>query len=86
MKDDRVHLASGENGFLETATVKALHTRFRTKGATYTLTDWLGNEFTVFITKFVPEQRFGLPGLFLYDMELHVLNIAKLLGDTYTGS
>jgi len=84
-KDNMLHLGSGEAGFLEKSVVEALHTKYRTKGATYTLTDWAGNSFTVFIVEFESEPTF-IGSLFKYSMTCVVLGITTLLGTTYTGS
>ncbi len=84
-KDNTVRLASGSAGYLERSLVVSLHALYRTKGATYTLTDWAGNEFTVFIRDFQADPTF-IGTLWTYTMELHVLAIAKLFGVTYSGS
>jgi hypothetical protein len=88
-KDLTIRLGSGgQNGsqqYLEQAAVVALDGYYAAKGVTYTLTDWLGNEFTVFIEEFRPVPTF-LGSLFTYEMSLHVLGIAKLFNSTYGGS
>jgi len=84
MKDTTLRLGSGRENFLDTATVTALHSRWRTKGATYTLTDWLGDTFTVFIKDFIP--IIFKPDLYTYSMELQVTAILQLWGATYTGA
>src|SRR3972149_3937496 len=83
--DNTVRLESGPNQFLDKATEQALHTRFRTRGASYVLTDWLGNNFTVFIKSFVPvpflsgADAAGVAvELYTYRMELQVITIATL--------
>jgi len=85
MKDNVVRLQSGDRQYMEQGLVEALHARYRTKGATYTLTDWIGNQFTVFILSFIPKPTF-LGTLWTYSMELRVLGITKLFGADYTGS
>lgn len=95
-RDNTLRLASGERNPLEESVVTQLHTRWRTKGATYALSDWLGNAFTVFIEKFVPVPLKkgrdasvaggGTISLYSYSMDLHVLQITTLLGAPYTGS
>jgi hypothetical protein len=84
MKDDTIRLASGQGQFLDEATVIALHTRWRTRGATYTLTDWLRNNFTVFIREFVPVNY--RPDLYRYTMALQVTQIVQLWGTVFTGA
>ncbi len=84
-KDLTITLGSGQNQFLEQSVVTALDTMYRTKGATYQLTDWLGNDMTVFIAAFKPTGTF-LGSLFTYTLTLRVRSIAKLFGATYTGS
>ena len=90
-KDDVVRLRSGD-GFLTKAKVSTFHAKFRTKGATFSFTDWLGNAFTVFIRSFTPVPTFipddpdGSGTLYRYDMELQVVSISTLFGAAYTGS
>lgn len=83
-KDLVLRLSSGKQ-YLTFATVQAISSAHRTKGATYTLTDWLGNQFTVFIVSFNPKVTF-VDDLHTYDMELHVTAISKLFGASYGGS
>lgn len=85
-KDNTLRLASGTAGYLDHTTVKALHVLYRTKGVTHTLSDWIGNEFEVFILSFAPVPTFvgsGEEVLYTYTMELHVLDITMLLGDAF---
>lgn len=88
-KDNMLRLSSGSTGYLNQATVKALHDRFRTKASVFTLTDWMDNEFTVFFISFTPVATFiGLSdsdNLFTYEMVLRVTAITKLLGIPFTG-
>jgi hypothetical protein len=88
MKDNTLRLASGDRNFLEDSAVIELHTKYRALGLTYTLTDWLSNEFTVFIKSFVPVPFKKGPGtsLYTYNLELHVTTIVKLWGAVYSGS
>jgi hypothetical protein len=82
--DLTITLGSGQNQYLEKSVVVALDAMYRTKGATYQLTDWLGNDMTVFIAQFKPTGTF-LGTLFTYTMTLRVRAIAQLLGNAYTG-
>jgi len=84
-KDLTITLGSGQNQYLEQSVVVALDAMYRTKGATYQLTDWLGNDMTVFIAAFKPTGTF-IGTLFTYTLTLRVRAIAKLLGATYTGT
>lgn len=84
-KDCTLTLGSGETQMLEKTVVASLDTMYRTKGGTYALIDWLGNEFTVVIRDFRPTGTF-LGTLFRYTMTLRVTAMSKLLGATYTGS
>lgn len=81
MKDNMLKLGSGQAQFLDQATVIALHTRFRTRGAVYGFRDWLNNRFTVFIKSFVPIPF--KPDLYRYNMELQVTAIDQLWGVTF---
>jgi hypothetical protein len=84
-KDNLVVLGSGGAGYMEELVVKSLHTKYQTRGATYTLTDWMGNEYTCWIEDFQPVPTFQ-GTLYTYTMQLRVLNIVKLWGATYSGS
>ena len=84
-KDLTITLGSGQNQVLEKSVVLALDGMYRTRGATYQLTDWLGNDMTVFIVAFKPTGTF-LGTLFTYTLTLRVRAIAALLGSAYTGS
>jgi hypothetical protein len=84
-KDLTITLGSGQNQYLEKSVVVSLDAMYRTKGATYQLTDWLGNDMTVFIAAFKPTGTF-LGTLFTYSMTLRVRTIAALLGNAYTGT
>lgn len=93
MKDNTVKLGSGNANVLNHTVVLALHDRFRVRGVQYTYTDWLSNNFSVFIKRFVPivlkrgiDPAGNLTTLYTYEMELHVLNITTLLGVAYAGT
>ena len=83
MKDDLFKLASGQGQFLDQATFLALHALFRQAGVVFTLTDWLQNNFTVFIKDFVPVPF--KTDLYTYSMDLQVTSINLLWGSVYTG-
>ena len=83
VKDLVIRLESGPNQFLDTIAVKALHGLFRTLGGEWTLTDWLGNQMTVFIADFEP--KFFTVDLWTYTMTLLVRSATKLLDTTYSG-
>src|SRR6266705_3275869 len=53
-KDNMLNLASGGTRPLEESVVAALRARYATKAGNFTLTDWVGNSFVVFMEKFVP--------------------------------
>ena len=88
-KDNMVRLSSGPTGYLNQATVIALHARFRSKALVFSLTDWMDNEYTVFIVSFRPVATFigesDSDNLFTYEMELRVTAITKLFGAIFTG-
>ena len=87
-KDNTLRLESAGQ-YVDQAFVTAMHSRFRTRGATYTLLDWLNNEFVVFITEFVPKPTFigaGADLLYEYSMTLQVVTMPALFSTTYTGS
>ena len=80
-RDLILRLVSG-NQFLDEAVVTALDAAWRAKGTLYNLTDWLGNDFDVFIANFKPITT-RLPGFYTYTMELHVWTITKLFGASF---
>ena len=82
--DLELHLSSGANQYMEQEAVEAIDALYRVQGATYTLTDWLGNEFTVFILSFQPKPTF-IGTLWTYEMTLQVTAITTLLGTSYSG-
>jgi hypothetical protein len=91
MRDNTLKLGSGNERFMALDVVLALHTKFRAPGATYLFTDWLSNQFMVFIKAFVPVPfKMGGDGLgntvslFTYTMDLQVTTILKLLGTPYS--
>lgn len=81
--DNTLKLGSGSARWISVDVMKELHRRFRTRGAQYVFKDWLGNEFIVFITTFVPVP-FKVE-MWQYTMELQTVLIAKLLGEPYQG-
>ncbi len=93
-RDDTLKLGSGSERFLDEAVMLQLYALYQTRGTVYTLTDWLGNSFTVFIKDFRvwPFKRgagrggAGVISLWRYTMDLHVLTIGQLVGQTYTGA
>jgi hypothetical protein len=84
-KDCTVHLASGAGQFLEQSVVDSLDALYATRGATYTLTDWLGNEFTVWMRDWHPVPT-NIATLWTYDLVLRVISITHLRGADYSGS
>lgn len=83
-KDCEIELASDEKQFLDELTVISYHTKWRTRGATYNFRDWMRNEFTVFLTDFIPVNF--KPNIYLYTMKCRVVGITALWGVTYTGT
>jgi hypothetical protein len=83
--DLEVHLASGANQYMEQSVVDSIDAMHATAGATYALTDWLGNEFTVWIRDWHPVPT-RLPSLWTYDLVLRVMAITHLRGADYSGS
>lgn len=84
-KDLEVEINGPQDQLMERSLVALIHALFRVKGAVYRLTDWLGNDFTVFMTDFTPVADARLPG-YSYTMKLHVLGIVSLFGQPYTGT
>lgn len=93
--DLTVQLASGQAQFIDEVVRAALQTLYATRGASYTFTDYLGNDFTVFIQNFIPtifkmgggaSPSYTATQVYHYKMELQVITINKLYGVTYTGA
>ena len=91
-KDNVLHLGSGNSRFLAEDVVIALHTRYRTAGASFSLTDLISNAFTVLIWAFEPvpykvgaDQAHNRVSIYTYTMELRVTAISSLFGVPYTG-
>lgn len=84
-KDMVFEINSGAKQYLTLATTQALWAAYRTRGATYTLTDWLGHEMIVFIRSFKPKVSF-VADLHTYTMQLQVVSISQWFGVTYTGN
>ena len=76
--DATLELTSGETGPLTTTKVQAILALSRVKGATYTLTDALGNNLTVLIMDFKPAHRFG--GFWDYSLTLSIRAATSILG------
>lgn len=92
-KDNTLRLVSGRGQFIDEPTRAALFALYATKGATYTLTDWLGNVFTVFILDFISvpflkgrDQSGTSISLLTYTMSLRTTGITTLFGTPYTGA
>jgi hypothetical protein len=81
--DDLIVLESGQTQILSQAAVIALFQKWQT-GATYPLTDWLGNSFMVLILDFKPVNY--RPDLYHYTMRCRVTQIVALWGTPYSGS
>jgi hypothetical protein len=73
--------------------VRAFLTRYRapTPNGGYVVTDWLDDQFNVFIERFFPvplktgrDAEGALLTLYTYELDLRVLTITKLLGQAYT--
>ena len=92
MVDNVLRLGSGDKQVLDSVKVIALHTRYRTRGAVYSFSDYLGNVFSVVIMDFVPiifrrgvDQAGVVTDLYRYTMELQTVTITTLFGQPYTG-
>lgn len=88
--DLMLKLGSGPN-FIDHVLFDKLHERYRAVGATYSLTDWLDNHFTVFMERFHAtafkkgRMSNGDPvTLFTYELDLRVTAISLLRGQAYT--
>ena len=81
----QVKLASTADRPLDTATMLALHAKFRQSGTSTGVryTDFFGNDFQVFVLEFQPTYREA--GLWDYSMALEILTITALFGAAYTG-
>lgn len=84
MKDCKIVMASGNNRFLDEQTVIAFHTKWRTRGVTFELRDWMANNFTVFLLTFPPVNF--RPNIYRFKLEAQVVAINTLWNTTYTGT
>jgi len=93
--DNTVQLQSGQAQFIDEVVRASLQTLYATKGAAFTFTDYLGNQFTVFILDFKPTifkmggatgPAYAATQVYHYTMSLQVISIQKLYGVTYTGA
>ena len=84
-KDLEVHLSSGPTRYVTKAVVDSITALQQTRGATYTLTDWMGNEFTVWVSDWKPVPA-KFQSYWTYTLTLRVVTITKLYGSSYTGS
>jgi len=83
-KDLWIELEGPPDAPLDPEVAAQLHGFFRTEGALYRLTDWCGNDFSVFIDDFQPVPDERNPG-YAYTMRLKVLNINTLFGAAFSG-
>lgn len=83
-KDCKIIMASGNARFLDELSVIAFHTKWRTRGATFELRDWMANNFTVFLMTFPPINF--KPNMYRYKLEAQVVAINTLWNTTYTGT
>lgn len=93
--DNTIQLQSGQTQFIDEIVRAALQALYATKGISYTLTDYLNNQFTVFIADFKPtifkmgggaSPGYTATQIYHYTMNLQVISIQKLYGVTYTGA
>lgn len=82
--DRRLTLRGGFDQPMDDDVVKTMDGYYRSRGTKYRFTDWLGNDFTVFIASFThtPHGRLAISS---YQMELQVVSIQLLFGAAYTG-
>jgi hypothetical protein len=85
LKDQTVEIKGELEQFMENSVVASVFALFKVKGAVYKLTDWLDNEFTVYIEEFQPVPNRNVPGS-TYTIKCRILGCAKLFGSAYTGS
>ena len=83
-KDMTITITSGTQ-YMDRATVKAIDALVAVRGATYTLVDWEGNAFTVFVTDWKPKPTF-IGDLYTFTLDLQVTAITTLWAAAYTGS
>jgi hypothetical protein len=83
MKDQVIEIRGELEQFMENAVVAQIHALFRAKGAVYRLTDWLGNDLTVFLEEFQPVPHPQLPGC-TYTLRCRIMGIAQLFGSAYS--
>ncbi len=83
MKDQVIEIRGELEQFMENSVVASVFALFRVKGAVYLLTDWLDNEFTVYIEEFGPVPNRHVSGS-TYLLKCRILGCAKLFGSAYS--
>ncbi len=83
MKDQVIEIKGELQQFMENSVVAQVFGLFKAKGAVYKLTDWLDNEFTVYIEDFDPVPNRHVPGS-TYTLKCRILGCAKLFGSAYS--
>lgn len=76
---------SPTTSWMDNDLVKTVDGFYRVVKGLFHYTDWLGNDFTVFIESFTfsPHVQVNVSS---YELRLHVLGITTLLGSAYTGT
>lgn len=82
--DNMIKLSSGQRFLLDTFILDSLRGMYAT-GGSHTLTDWAGNSFTVFISRFRFWPNIVGP-LYFYEMDCQVLTITQINSAAYSGS
>ena len=85
-KDNVITLGSNsDQGVIDGEAARQFHAMWRTKGTTYLFNDWLGDNFTVFMSRFNAWPLVVvLDPFYEYEMELQVIQINTLFGYPYT--
>jgi hypothetical protein len=74
-----------EHSAMDLDMVTTIDGYYRSRGTLYHFTDWLGNDFTVFLSEFAHTPHSQVP-LHSYSLVLRVTTIAKLFNVVYAGS
>lgn len=78
---------SGNGQWLDGDAVRTMRTWQGFAGGTYQFTDDEGNDLTVeLVPPFRESREFGMPDWYRVTLTLHVLSIATLFGEIYTGA
>lgn len=82
--DNMLKLGSGSRYLIDTFVIDSIQAMYAT-GGSHTLTDWMGNAFTIFINRFRVWPNIVGP-LYFYEMDCQTLTITAINSASYSGA